>query len=108
LERIRLEHADAAEMLRDRIRHFGGDPAESSGAWGKFTSAVTGAAKIFGPATALGTLKQGEDYGIGQYEKAVADPEVATADKELIRARLLPRCRRHVAELERMIEAVKK
>src|SRR6476646_7792582 len=26
LEHIRAEHADAAEMLRDRVRHFGGDP----------------------------------------------------------------------------------
>jgi len=108
LEHIRAEHADAAEMLRDRVRHFGGDPAETSGAWGKFTAAVTGAAKMFGPATALGALKQGEDHGIGQYERAVADPEIATADKELIRVRLLPRCRCHVAELERMIGTVKK
>jgi hypothetical protein len=108
LQRIRSEHADAAEILRDRVRHFGGDPAETSGAWGKFTAAVTGTAKIFGAAAALGALKQGEDYGIGQYENALADPEIDTADKALIRDQLLPRCNRHVADLERMIKAVQK
>jgi Domain of unknown function (DUF2383) len=108
LQRIRAEHAESVEVLRDRVRHFGGEPAETSGAWGKFTAAITGTAKMFGPAAALGTLKQGEEYGIGQYENALADRDVATADKALIRERLLPQCNRHVADLERMIEAVKK
>lgn len=108
LEHIRSEHADAAEVLRDRVRHFGGEPAETSGAWGKFTAAVTGAAKILGPAVALGALKQGEEHGINHYESAAADPDIATADRELIRARLLPRCRGHVAVLEGMIAAVKR
>ena len=61
----------------------------------------------FGRATALGVLKEGEDYGIGQYENALADPKAGAADAELIRSRLLPRCQRHLADLGRMIEAVK-
>jgi Domain of unknown function (DUF2383) len=106
LQRIRAEHANTVETLRDRVRHFGGEPAETSGAWGKFTAAVTGTAKILGPATALGALKQGEEYGIGQYENALADPEVDAADKVLIRDRLLPRCHRHVAHLWRLLAAM--
>ena len=108
LQRIRDQHAEAAAVLRERVRHFGGDPSEGSGIWGKLTAAITGTAKIFGPATALGTLKQGEEYGIGQYENALTDPEIDTEDKDLIRYRLLPRCHSHVAELDRIIEAVKK
>jgi hypothetical protein len=108
LLRIRDEHTDAAGVLRERVKHFGGEPVERSGAWGTFTAAVTGAAKILGPATALGALKQGEEYGIGQYENALADPEINSDDKELIRYRLLPRCRSHVADLKRMIQAVNK
>jgi len=108
LQRIRDQHAEAAAVLRERVRHFGGDPSEGSGIWGKLTAAITGTAKIFGPATALGTLKQGEEYGIGQYENDLTDPEIDTEDKDLIRYRLLPRCHSHVAELDRIIEAVKK
>src|SRR5262245_47972713 len=107
LQRIRDEHTESASVLRERVRHFGGDPAEGSGVWGKLTAAITGTAKIFGPATALSTLKQGEEYGIGQYEKALGDPEIDTEDKDLIRSRLLPRSSNHVAELSRMIAAVK-
>jgi len=108
LQRIRDEHAEAAAVLRERVRHFGGDPAESSGIWGKLTAAITGTAKLLGPATALGTLKQGEEYGIGQYENTLTDPEVDTDDKDLIRYRLLPRCHSHVQALDRMIDAVEK
>ena len=108
LQRIRDEHTAAAAVLRERVRHFGGDPAEGSGLWGKLTAAITGTAKVLGPATALNTLKQGEEYGIGQYENALTDPEIDTEDKDLIRYRLLPRCLSHVSDLDRMIEAVKK
>ena len=108
LQKMRDEHEESAAVLRERVRHFGGDPSEGSGAWGKLTAAITGAAKIFGPASALGALKQGEEYGIGQYENALTDPEVDTDDRELIRFRLLPRARAHSAALDAMIEAVKK
>ena len=108
LQRIRDDHNEAAAVLRERVRHFGGDPAEGSGLWGKVTAAITGTAKVFGPAAALGTLKQGEDYGIGQYENSLTDPGIDSDDKELIRHRLLPRCHSHVSTLDRMIEAVKK
>jgi hypothetical protein len=108
LQRIRDEHTESAAVLRERVRHFGGDPAEGSGLWGKLTAAITGTAKIFGPAAALATLKQGEEFGIGQYENALCDPEVDREDKDLIRNRLLPRSNGHVADLDRMIQAVKK
>lgn len=107
LQRIRDEHSDAAAVLRERVRHFGGDPAEGSGAWGKIASAIAGTANMFGPATALGALRQGEEFGLGQYEGTLDDPGVDNADKELIRFRLLPRCRQHVSELSRLIQAIK-
>src|SRR4051812_16886195 len=95
LERIRREHVNSVEVLRERVRQLGGTPPETAGAWRAFAAAVTGTARVFGPAAALGTLREGEDYGIGQYENALADPEVAEADKELVRDRLLPACHRH-------------
>lgn len=104
LGRIREEHTETAAVLRERVRHSGGDPDESAGLWGSLTAAVTGTATVFGPATALATLRQGEEYGIGQFEAALNDPAVAPSDKELIRTRLLPRAHAHVAALVRMIE----
>lgn len=107
LQRIRDEHSEAAAVLRERVRHFGGDPAEGSGLWGKLAAAITGTANVFGPSIALGTLKQGEEFGVGRYEGTLSDPSVDDADKELIRFRLLPRCRHHVDELSRLIEGLK-
>lgn len=107
LQRIRDEHTAAAAVLRERVRHFGGDPTEGSGIWGKLTAAVTGTAKLIGPATALAALKQGEEFGIGRYESVLTDPVVDGDDKELIRYRLLPRCRQHAMDLSRMIENLK-
>jgi hypothetical protein len=108
LQRIRDEHGEVAAVLRERVRHFGGDPTEGPGLWGKLTAAITGTAKFLGPATALGTLKQGEEYGIGQYENVLTDPDVDNDDKDLIRHRLLPRCHKHACDLDRMIDAVEK
>lgn len=108
LQRIRDEHTEAAAVVRERVRHFGGDPAERAGIWGKLTAAITGTARLLGPATALGTLKQGEEYGIGQYENVLNDASVDSDDKDLIRYRLLPRCHSHVADLDRMIDAIEK
>jgi hypothetical protein len=107
LQRMRDEHEATAAVLRERVRHFGGDPSEGSGIWGKLTAAVTGAAKIFGPASALGALKQGEEYGIGQYENALSDPEIDADDKGLIRGRILPRSNAHVADLDRLTAELK-
>jgi hypothetical protein len=107
LQRMRDEHEESAAVLRERVRHFGGDPVEGSGAWGKVAAAITGAAKIFGPASSLGALKQGEEYGIGQYESALRDPEVGAEDRELIRFRLLPRATAHSEALDRLVQEVK-
>jgi hypothetical protein len=104
LQRIRDEHTEAAAVLRERVRHFGGDPAEGSGVWGTLAAAVTGTAKMLGSSTALAALRQGEEYGIGQYESALSDPELDVDDKDLIRYRLLPRCHAHARELSRLNE----
>jgi demethoxyubiquinone hydroxylase (CLK1/Coq7/Cat5 family) len=106
LQRIRDEHAESAAVLRERVRHFGADPAEGSGFWGTLGVAITSTARIFGPVTALGALKQGEEFGIGRYEATLEDPDVDTDDKDLIRYRLLPRCRQHVQEIDRLMDKV--
>lgn len=102
------EHHTAANILREKVRACGGEPSTGSGPWGTFTSLVTGAAKLIGPQSVLAALKQGEEHGISQYEKALEADGLTAEYKNLVRADLLPRCRKHVAQLEMMIATVNK
>jgi uncharacterized protein (TIGR02284 family) len=101
LRRIRDEHHAAMSMLRDRVRANGGEPADSSGAWGTFAMVVTGTALALGTKSVLGALQQGEEHGISAYQKAV-NAEVSNDSRTLIEAELLPFCRQHVSSLENM------
>jgi hypothetical protein len=103
LQKIRDEHSRAVRVLRDQIIHFGGQPSESAGAWGAFTSAVTGAAKAVGPATVLAALRQGEEHGISEYEAALENEHIHPDCQRAIRTDLLLACRKHVEELNRLL-----
>lgn len=100
LSQIRDEHVQAAGMLRSHILEMGGSPSEKSGAWGAVVTTITGAAKVLGPQTVIGTLQQGEEVGIGSYESMIADKDVPTECKNLIHSELLPRCQAHVQTLD--------
>jgi len=105
LRLIRREHFNASCELRDRIRAYGGDPAETSGAWGVFASAVAGTAKAFGWKAELAALKQGEEHGINSYESALDNEDIAHECRDMIRGELLPMCRQHAAALTQIIAA---
>ena len=107
LRRIREEHQRAASAIRDRVTKFGGEPSKSSGVWGTFATAVTGAAKVMGPETVLAALKKGEEHGISEYEEAIANKDVNSECKELFHAELLPKCRTHLVELDRLTATAK-
>jgi bacterioferritin (cytochrome b1) len=102
LRGIREEHQRAAAAIRDQVTKFGGVPSKDSGAWGSFATAVTGAAKAMGPDTVLAALKKGEEHGISEYEEAIANKDVNPECKDLFRTDLLPKCRTHISELERL------
>lgn len=103
LQRIRVEHDRAVQEWRDRVIHFGGKPSEGSGAWGTFASAITGTAKVIGPSVVLAALKQGEEHGIAQYEAALENHDIHPDCHQYIRADVLPACRKHVGELDRLL-----
>jgi hypothetical protein len=103
LHHIRDAHQHSVVALRERVVHFGGTPSEGSGAWGAFATAVTEAARVIGPATLLAALKQGEQHGINQYESALNNPGIDPGCKDLIRSDLLPKCRGHVTDLDRLM-----
>jgi hypothetical protein len=103
LHKIRERHAHAAIVLREQVLRFGNEPATGSGPWGAFAAVVTGTAKVIGPATALSALRQGEEHGINEYEDALQNENVNPECKEMIRGDLLPSCRGHVDELNRLM-----
>ena len=105
LRRIHDEHRDAANTLRQHVHQHGHTPDHGSGAWGAFAKAVEGTAKVFGNAAALKALKEGEEHGLKSYEDALGDSGLPADCKDLIRGKLLPKTREHVATLDRLMSA---
>jgi len=103
LQKIRDEHSKAVRELRDLVIGFGGHPAESAGPWGAFTAAVTTTAKAVGPATVLMALVQGEEHGVSEYESALENEHIPPDCQRAIRTDLLPACRKHIDELNRLL-----
>src|SRR5581483_5400935 len=102
LLRLRDDHRATANMLRQHIRELHEKPSGGSGWWGAWAKFVEGTAKVFGKTAALKALKEGEEHGIKEYEKALQSdaPEIC---KTMIRDQLLPRCREHVRTLDSLM-----
>jgi uncharacterized protein (TIGR02284 family) len=103
LKRLRSDHQDAVAVLKDLVMKAGGSPATSSGVWGDWAKAVTGAAKALRENdAAFSALKQGEEHGVSEYESALKDEDLTESDKSTIRDRLLPKVREHAAILDNL------
>lgn len=102
LRRIFADHSQAVGLLRDLLIRYPGELPTTSGAWGSFANAVQATANVLGDAAALKALKEGEEHGIKNYQRALEDPEVAQDVKGLSRS-LLDRCHSHVPVLDAMI-----
>lgn len=103
LRRIHTEHREAANTLRKHVHHHGGKPDQSSGLWGAFAKLVEGTAKVFGNDAALKALKEGEEQGIKDYEKALEERGLEADCKGLIATKLLPQAREHFPVLDRLM-----
>lgn len=104
LRQIQAEHGRAAQALRDRIRELGGEAADSSGAWGAWAKTVQGTMNIFGDASSLKALKEGEEHGIKDYHTAIDFVDATSA--QLIENQLIPAQQRHVNLLDELINSV--
>ena len=104
LRETQEEHGRAAQALRDRIRELGGEPSDSSGAWGAWAKFVQGTGNLLGDAASLKSLKGGEEHGLKDYEEGVDDLDATSA--ELVQNQLLPAQQRHIALLDQLINAV--
>lgn len=100
---IQEEHVEAVARLRQEIETQGGSPEQTSGAWGAFAKAVEGTAKWLGNAAAIKALKEGEEHGIKEYERALAEKSLAADFETLIRSTILPQAREHIPALDRLM-----
>jgi len=104
LREIQEEHGRAAQAIRDRIRELGGEPSDSSGAWGAWAKFTQGTANLFGDASSLKSLKEGEEHGLKDFQEGVDDIDATSA--ELVQNQLMPAQQRHIALLDQLINAV--
>ncbi len=100
LEEAHRSHAQRVQALRDRIRELGGQPAESSGAWGMFAKLVEGGAKAFGAKAAVAALEEGEDHGLKDYQKDLGELDLQS--RQLVEQTLLPAQQQTHATLSRL------
>lgn len=103
LRQLGQEHSSAVSQLRQHVHQKGGDASDTSGAWGTFAQIIEGGAKLFGKTAALKALKEGEEHGVNSYESALEDKALPTDCRALIRDTLLPRCRQHIDQLDRLM-----
>ena len=103
LREIQEEHGRAAQGIRDRIRELGGEPSDSSGAWGAWAKTVQGTMNLFGDASALKSLKEGEEHGLKDYQEAVDDVDPTSG--QLIQNQLIPAQQRHITILDQLLAA---
>jgi uncharacterized protein (TIGR02284 family) len=92
LRLLRDSHGARVVELSSLIRSLGGEPDETSGAWGGFAKLVEGGAKMFGKKAAISALEEGEDHGKRLYQDNV--DELGMESKEFIRSRIMPEQRR--------------
>ena len=104
LRAIAQEHGEAAQALRDQVLRLGAEADDSSGPWGAWAKIVEGTAKLFGDASALKALKEGEEHGLKDYREALDD--VDEPARALITTQLIPNQVRHIAVLDGMIAKI--
>jgi len=103
LREIQEEHGRAAQALRDRIRELGGEPSDSSGAWGAWAKFTQGTANLFGDSSALKALKEGEEHGMKDYNEGLDDIDLTSA--ELVQNQLIPAQQKHINLLDQLINS---
>jgi len=87
----------------DRIRELGGEASDSSGAWGAWAKTVQGTMNLFGDASALKSLKEGEEHGLKDYQEAIDDVDPSSG--QLIQNQLIPAQQRHINLLDQLISS---
>ena len=87
-------HQERARLLTEAILGRGGQPAESSGAWGALVRMVERSAVALGEGAAVAVLEEGEDHGRDDYLRDLDALEPSA--RQLVEFAILPeQCRTH-------------
>jgi uncharacterized protein (TIGR02284 family) len=103
LREIQQEHGRAVQALRDRIKELGGQPSDSSGAWGAWAKMSTNVSSLFGDSGSLKILKEGEEHGLKDYEAGLDDVDMTSA--ELVQNQLIPAQQRHINLIDQLLNS---
>ncbi len=103
LTAIKQDHVNAVATLKRYATKDVLEDTTSTGPWGTFTEAFTGAAKMMGNTTAVKALTQGEEHGVTEYKEALADDNITPDLKKVIKATLLPKQEGHIKALKSFI-----
>ena len=95
-------------MLKKRGQSFdgwywGGYNDKKKSAWGAWAKSVQGTMNLFGDASALKSLKEGEEHGLKDYQEAIDD--VDPSSMQLIQNQLIPAQQRHINLLDQLINS---
>ena len=104
LRGIQEEHHRAAESLRERIQALGGEPSDSSGAWGAWATTVQDTMNLLGDTSALKGLKEGEEHGLKDYQAGMDDIDSISA--QLVQNQFIPAQQRHISLLDQLMSSV--
>ena len=88
LEECRRSHEMRVQKLREQVVRMGGNPDETSGAWGTFAKLFEGGAKAFGEKAAIAALEEGEDHGLRLYKGDI--DKLDPASRALVEQDMLP------------------
>jgi hypothetical protein len=85
-------HEERARLLTEAIQGRGGDPADTSGAWGSLVRLIERSATALGERAAIAALEEGEDHGRDDYLRDLDNLEPSA--RQLIEFSILPEQRR--------------
>ncbi|HSP18042.1 MAG TPA: DUF2383 domain-containing protein [Myxococcaceae bacterium] len=92
LQDCEQDHQQRITLLRERISSLGGTPEQGSGAWGVWAKLVQGGGNLLGEKTALKALEEGEDHGLADYRRDIAELDGET--RTWVESNILPKAER--------------
>lgn len=85
-------HEERARLLTEAILGRGGEPADSSGAWGSLVRMIERGAVAISEKAAIAALEEGEDHGRDDYLRDIDNLEPSA--RQLVEFAILPEQRR--------------
>jgi bacterioferritin (cytochrome b1) len=85
-------HEERARLLTEAILGRGGEPVDSSGAWGALVRTIERSAAAISEKAAIAALEEGEDHGRDDYLRDLTNLEPSA--RQLIEFAILPEQRR--------------